>query len=127
MTDTVITSVEELKPIIEQELRLFHYGKQHRAEKWDFVQKVCGVIIPERERNNNNSFERRVRQAMSELRKAKVLVCSDPKGGYWMAANLEEALSVSEEFRSRARDMLMTARELREEARREFGRQLRLM
>jgi len=122
-----VPTVEELKPVIESELRLWHRGREKRAEKWAFVEKVCGVIIPEVERNNNNPYERRVRMAMSELRKADVLICSDPKGGYWMADSLEDALSISEDFRNRARDLLLTSRKLRQEARREFGGQLRLI
>lgn len=120
-------SVETLKPIIKIELETWHRGRERRAEKWALVEKVCQVSIPEDERNNNNPFERRVREAMSELRKEHVLICSDTKGGYWVADCLEDVLAVAEDLRKRARDLLVSARELRAEAKREFGGQLRLI
>lgn len=117
----------ELKYVIETELKNNHVGHEKKAEKWEFVEKIFGVQIPEAERNNLNKYERRARMAMSELRQAGVLICSDTAGGYWLADSLDDALGVANDFRSRAKDLLLTARQLRQRARATFGGQLRLM
>lgn len=119
-------TVEDLKPVIVLKLKAHHAGSAHRAEKWEFVEAVCGVTIAESERNNNNLFERRVRAAISELRKEGALICSDTTGGYWWAESLEDVMGMSDSLRDRAKDLLKTARQLRAQARREFGGQMRM-
>jgi hypothetical protein len=121
-------NVENLKPVIELELASWHRGQAARAEKWAFVEKVCQVSIPATERNNNNPYERRVRQAISEMRKDGKLICSDTKdgGGYWWAASIDDVLTMASSLRERARDLLVTAKQLRAEGVREFGGQLRM-
>lgn len=121
-----ISGVDELKPIVLVELRTWHRGQANRAEKWALVEKVCGVSIPVTKRTNNNLYDRKVRLAISELRKEGALICSDTDGGYWWAASIEDVLSVSESLRGRAKDLLRTARQMRVEALREFGGQQRL-
>lgn len=120
------SGVDELKSAIETELKTWHRGHEKRAEKWQLVERVCRVIIPEHERNNNNPHERRVRMAISQMRKAGRLICSDTAGGYWWANSIDDVLSVSDGLRSRAKDLLKTARQLRAEAMREFGGQQRM-
>lgn len=114
-------TVEELKPIIEIELRTWHRGQGSRAEK------LCGFAIPAHERNNNNPYERRMRLAIAELRKEGKLICSDTgEGGYWWAASIDDVLALSEAFRNRAKDLLMTAKQMRAEGLREFGGQQKM-
>lgn len=117
-------TVEELKPIIEIELRTWHRGQERRAEKWALVEKLFRFAIPAHERNNNNPYERRMRLAIAELRKEGKLICSDTgEGGYWWAASIDDVLAISEGLRSRAKDLLRTAKQLRAEGLREFGGQ----
>ena len=120
-------TVDELKPVIEYELKTWHRGQERRAEKWAFVEKLFGVEIPPAERNNNNPYERRMRETISEMRKAGMLICSDTKGGgYWWAASINDVVEMSNALRDRAKDLLVTARELRAEGLREFGGQTRM-
>ncbi|CAK0760064.1 conserved hypothetical protein [Gammaproteobacteria bacterium] len=121
-----LPTVEELKPVIELELLARHRGQGRRVEKWLFVETVCRVSIPEAERNNNNVYERRVRQAISEMRKDGKLICSDTAGGYWWATSIEDVLVMSKGLRDRAKDLLVTARRLRVEGKQQFGGQLRM-
>lgn len=119
-------SVEDLSPVIEAKLKTWHRGKEQRAEKWELVQALFGVVIPAHERNNNNPFERRMRAAISEMRKAGKLICSDTDGGYWWAASIDDVIDMSDDLRHRAKDLLQTARQLRTEGLHEFGGQQKM-
>lgn len=119
-------TIEQLKPEIEAILQTAHRGHEQRAERWALAESLFGVAIPAEKRTNNNPLERRMRAAISELRKHGSLICSDTNGGYWWAASIDDVLSMSADLRHRAKDLLVTARQLRAEGMREFGGQQRM-
>lgn len=64
--------------------------------------------------------ERQIRSAVRELRRFDMLICSS-QSGYFLPANLGEVLAfLDREIRSRAYDMLETARKLESAARAHF-------
>ena len=126
MTVKPMKTIDELKPEIEAILRTSHKGHEKRAERWELAEKLFGESIPAAKRTNNNALERRMRAAISALRKGGSLICSDTNGGYWWAASIDDVLAMSGDLRHRARDLLVTARQLRAEALREFGGQQRM-
>lgn len=65
-----------------------HVGKENRIERWDLVEKVFGVRVPEFERNDGHSLDRDIRNSVSRLRVQGHLICDLGDGqGRWLAAN----------------------------------------
>ena len=70
---------------------------------------------------------REMRAVIAEMRLRGALICSTGGrgGGYWLADNLDDVLDfTNRELRSRALNLLVTARAMRREARRQFGGQM---
>ena len=70
---------------------------------------------------------REMRAIIAEMRLRGALICSTGGrgGGYWLADSLDDVLDfTNRELRSRALNLLVTARAMRREARRQFGGQM---
>lgn len=78
-----------------------------------------GIVVP---------TERALRIAIRNLRRAGALIVSSSVGGgYWRAESMDEIREFTKnEFRDRALDMLVTARNMRRSAYAVFGRQFGL-
>lgn len=70
---------------------LAHQGKAQRIDRWDLVEQVFDVIVPEIERNDGNPLDREIRYAVQRLRKDGHLICDmGDGGGRWMANTEQE-------------------------------------
>ena len=96
-------------------------GQDNRISRADLLGAVRGevdILVGDRE----------MRRAIGELRKRGHLICSNSKdGGYWMAANYDDVLSISAEYRSRALSCLTTSGKIMASGQKHFGGQLRLV
>ena len=69
----------------------YHIGKQNAADRWELVEKIYGVAVPQSERNDDNLFDREIRYAVGRLRLKGHLICDLGNGnGRWLAANEDE-------------------------------------
>lgn len=76
---------------------------------------------------NREISTREVRQAVHNLRAEGQPICSSGAGFFWPASLQDVMRCVDLEFRSLARNELLTARRLRDAGRRLFGGQWRLL
>jgi hypothetical protein len=52
----------------------FHHGEENAVNRWELVEKVFHVQVPEDERNDDNLLDRDIRYAVSRLRKRGELI-----------------------------------------------------
>jgi hypothetical protein len=104
-----------------------HVGRENRISRWALVAEVFGTDIPEWERNDQHPLDRQMREAIREMRRAGIPICSDSSGGYWRAGNINEVLTAAEKLRRRAKDLLATASDMEQAGRVEFGGQMELI
>lgn len=84
-------------------------------------EEICALL------GKSPSYERTVRDAIRDLRKAGHPICSESGVGYWWPASREEAEGTAAELRSRATDMFDTAKLIEDSADRLFGGQRSLI
>lgn len=94
----------------------FHHGKHAAIGRGELVRQVanCGFKV----------HERAMREAIKQLRRQGVLICSVPgeDGGYYLAANAQEFYEFARmEFEGKIADMSQTLTAMRAAAAREFG------
>ena len=119
--------LSQVKRRVLEELSMWHRGRDKRANKWELIEKVFSVTIPEDQRNQNNHYDRQYRLAVGELRNEGELICTDSAGGPWYAESIDDAFTTVLELEGRAKDLFDTARKLKESALRLFGGQGRLL
>ena len=93
----------------------FHVGNDSAISRKKLLKQISGLN------------DRQMRIAIYQLRNDGVLICSrgGRGGGYWMAENAAELLEfVERELKSRAYDMLRTAKHMENACDRKFGLQL---
>ena len=74
-------------------LRILHQCMGHDAaiSRWQLVEAVFGVVIPESLRTNGNTLDRQVRESISRWRDQGQHICNVGDGnGYYMANTREE-------------------------------------
>ncbi|MFC2028310.1 hypothetical protein ACFLTX_00090 [Chloroflexota bacterium] len=104
-----------------------HIGRRNRAEKWKLIETVFSVEIPKNKRNQNNFYDRRFRSAISTMRHNGLLVGSDCSGGYWLMDDINEVITVADQLRRRAKNLLHSASKLESTGLSVFGSQRRLL
>ena len=66
-------------------------GKGNAIERWTLVNHIFGVSVPAALQNDDNSYDRMIRAAVSRLRAQGHLICDLGNGnGRYMAANEAE-------------------------------------
>jgi hypothetical protein len=93
----------------------FNVGKENAISRRKLLKKTTGLT------------DRQLRLAIYQLRNDGVLICSRGGfgGGYWMAKDLDDLLTfIERELKSRAYDMLRTAKRLESAGIHKFGQQL---
>lgn len=100
---------------------LFHIGKENTIKRLDLVEDLRrmgfgGDLAPV-------TFDRHMRSAVADLRKAGHLVCSSSgDGGYYLAVDLAEYAEFAQvEYRSKIIDMAETLRAMDQAAGKRFG------
>lgn len=86
---------------------LFHVGRKNAISRKKLLRSVAATTDP--------LTDRQLRLAISQMRNEGHLICSrgGHGGGYWMAENLGELLEfIERELKSRAYDMLRTAKKM---------------
>jgi len=103
----------------------FHKGRDHRISRWQLVENIFGREAAAN-RSNNNLFDRRIRDVISECRDIDLIVSSSSLDGYWLATDMNDIEVIAAEYVSRAREMEERARNLRQRGGEMFGPQMNL-
>jgi len=69
----------------------FRKGRQNAIRRWDLVEQVFGAdAVAEPTRNNNNVYDRQVRESIERWRSQGQHICNVGDGGYFMASTRPE-------------------------------------
>ena len=117
-------SDEQLTDRVRAVLAL-HRGRKNRISRWDLVASIFGMDAAAR-RSNNNPFDRKIREVISQWRDTDLIVSSSGTGGYWLAADMNDVETIANEYVSRSREMEARARNLRRRGAEVFGPQIPL-
>lgn len=85
-----------------------HVGKRNPMDRWELIERVFGngASYP---RNDNNVFDRRIRDSVERLRK-RLLICDMGDGrGRYLAANYGEFVEFNAKYVSRAYPIMQTS------------------
>lgn len=100
---------------------LFHVGIKDRISKAELISQLAASGWATGKYSN---IERKVRVAISQLRKAGNLIVSNSSGrGLYVAENYEEARSCFSEMTGRGKDILETARAMEKSAEEKYKQQ----
>ena len=97
-----------------------HVGRKNPIGRWEMVAKIYGpaACFPD---NDNNLYDRRIRDSVSRLRRRGALICDMGDGaGRYMAETAEEYQAFRQKYGSRAYEVLETLREMDKAAEKEF-------
>ena len=101
-------------------------GHEYRMSRISLVNKVQLLWYWKVSKKDRAPGERKIRNMVRELRREGALICSTggTKGGYWIPETLPEVLYfIATELISRAMDLLVTAKRMKDAAFRKFGGQ----
>ena len=99
-----------------------HVGQENAISRKKLLRRLSAMADP--------LTDRQLRLAINQMRNDGVLICSRGGigGGYWMAANLEELMEfINKELKSRAFDMLRTAKRMEASGVQQLTRQIGLI
>jgi len=101
-----------------------HKGSDNRIARIDLVRQSLNIYSDD---DVSEIDDRKVREAIANLRHEGHLVCSDSgAGGYYIAGSYNDVVRMTAELESRAADMLQQSRMLKRKAMEWFGPQLKL-
>jgi len=105
-----VYEISQVKTILE-----YHVGNTNAISRKNLLKQTTGLT------------DRELRLVINHLRTDGVLICSrgGHGGGYWMAENLNDLTTfIEKELKSRAYDMLRTAKRMESAGIHKFGLQL---
>jgi hypothetical protein len=115
-----ITSNEELDRNVLFEIR-FHRGESNAVDRWELVEKVFMTHVPEHERNDQNTFDRQIRESVERLRERGHLIGDMRKGaGRYMIETEQEFWRFYNIYVKPLKKGWNTAHAMREAAREQF-------
>jgi hypothetical protein len=80
-----------------------HKGLENAIKRWDLVERVFGKdAVIEPLRNNNNAYDRQVRDSIERWRSQGQHICNIGDGGYFIANSREEFEKFKEYYLSAA-------------------------
>jgi len=116
-------TLEEATQRVRDILR-WHRGEENKITRWELVEQVYGPGAVEK-KDNNNYYDRSVREIISAYRDVDFIVSTTSDGGgYWLAENLAEADQIAGSYDRRAKLMLKKASDVRKRAVEHFGPQV---
>jgi len=124
MGDIEIKTDEQIESEVRHILS-FRKGKENRISRWELVERVFGRQAAAN-RSNNNSYDRKIRDAINKWRDIDLIVSSSGTPGYWLAADMDDIELIAEEYVKRSREMEEKARNLRKRGAEVFGPQIPL-
>ena len=101
-------------------------GHEYRKTRTSLVDKVQLKWYWKVSKTDRPPSDRKIRNTVRDLRREGALICSTGgiKGGYWIPESLLEVLYfIATELISRAMDLLVTAKRMKDAAFRKFGGQ----
>ena len=125
MADIVELNDDEIESRVRAILS-FRKGKENAISRWQLVEQIFGREAAAN-RGNNNSYDRRIREAIAKWRDTDLIVSSSSSAGYYLAADMNDVEIIAQEYVERSRKMEEKARNLRKRGAERFGPQMPLM